>query len=103
VQAARALPGNPLPAYPEAAREDGLHGQVQLQVALDAQGRVTAVHWLRRSGVLLLDLAARDAVQAWRFEPARRGGEAVAGSLALSIRFQLDAPVSASTLASTAP
>jgi len=42
-------------------------------------------------------------VQAWRFEPARRGGEAVASSLALSIRFQLDAPVSASTLASTAP
>lgn len=92
--AARALPGNPLPAYPEAAREDGLQGTVHLQVQLDASGRVLSVQWLHRSGVMLLDLAARDAVRHWRFEPARLDGEAVAAALTLSIRFQLEQPVS---------
>ena len=104
--AARALAGNALPAYPEAAREDALQGSVQLWVQIDATGRVTAVQWLHRSGVLLLDLAARDAVRGWRFEPARQGGQAVAGTLALAIRFQLDAPagpVSVDTLAARTP
>ena len=98
--AARALPGNALPAYPEAAREDGLQGRVQLQLSLDAQGRVVDVQWLQRSGIALLDLAARDAVRRWRYEPARRGGEAVASTVSVAIRFQLDAPVSAAVVAS---
>ena len=87
------------PAYPEAAREDGLHGRVQLQLQIDAQGTVTAVQWLQRSGIALLDLAARDAVRAWRFEPARRGGQDVPSSHTVTIRFQLDAPPSATLLA----
>lgn len=91
--AARAVPGNTLPAYPEAAREDGLQGIVHLQVQLDARGRVLAVQWLHRSGVMLLDLAAREAVRGWRFEPARIDGEAVATALTVSIRFQLEQPV----------
>jgi len=97
--APRALADNTMPTYPEAAREDALQGSVQLKVEIDTTGRVTAVHWLRRSGVTLLDIAARDAVRAWRFEPARLGADAVPGNLSLTIRFQLDAPVSASALA----
>jgi periplasmic protein TonB len=91
--AARALPGNPLPAYPEAAREDGQQGTVHLEVQLDAHGQVLAVHWRQRSGVLLLDQAARDAVRAWRFEPARRAGEAVPAALRVAIHFRLAEPV----------
>lgn len=97
--AARVLPGQALPVYPEAAREDGLQGTVHLQVQLDRGGQVLTVDWLRRSGVMLLDLAARDAVRDWRFEPARQGGEPVASALALSIRFQLTQPVSVTRLA----
>lgn len=99
---ARVLPGQALPVYPEAAREDGLQGTVHLQVQLDRVGHVLAVDWLRRSGVMLLDLAARDAVRDWRFEPARQGGEPVASALALSIRFQLTQPVSVTSLAAAA-
>ena len=95
--AAQALPGNPLPAYPEAAREDGLHGLVQVQVQLDAAGQVLAVHWLRRSGVPVLDQAARDTVRHWRFLPARQGGASVASSLNLSFRFQLEQSVAVAT------
>lgn len=100
--AARVLPGQALPVYPEAAREDGLQGTVHLQVHLDRGGQVLTVDWLRRSGVMLLDLAARDAVRDWRFEPARQGGEPVASALALSIRFQLTQPVSVTSLAAAA-
>ncbi|MBQ0932978.1 energy transducer TonB [Ideonella alba] len=97
---ARPLPGNALPAYPEAAREDGLQGRVRLQLQIDAQGRVESVQWLQRSGIALLDLAARDAARGWRYEPARVGGEAVASSVSVAIRFQLDQPVSSTLLAS---
>lgn len=90
---ARALAGNPLPAYPEAAREDGLEGKVRLVVDVDAQGRVTDVRWAQRSGVMLLDVAARDAVRQWRFEPARHDGQAVPATVAVTLQFRLDAPV----------
>jgi protein TonB len=98
-RAARALAGNRPPAYPEAAREDGLQGRVQLQLQIDAQGTVTAVQWLQRSGIALLDLAARDAVRAWRFEPARRGGQDVPSSHTVTIRFELNAPPSTTLMA----
>ncbi|MBQ0959345.1 TonB family protein [Ideonella sp. 4Y11] len=97
---ARPLPGNTLPAYPEAAREDGLQGRVRLQLHIDAEGRVESVQWLQRSGIALLDLAARDAARAWRYEPARVGAEAVPSTLTVAIRFQLDQPVGATLLAS---
>lgn len=90
---AQVLAGNPLPAYPAAAHEDGLEGLVALQVQVDAHGLVRAVHWLQRSGVPVLDMAARDAVRHWRFQPALRAGEPVAGTVTLSLRFRLDAPV----------
>lgn len=91
--AARALPGNALPPYPEAAREDGLEGLVRLAVEVDAQGRVSAVRWDARSGVMLLDIAARDAVRLWRFEPACQDGQAVASTVRVALQFRLDAPV----------
>jgi protein TonB len=87
------LPGNALPPYPEAAREDGLEGLVRLAVEVDAQGRVSAVRWDARSGVMLLDIAARDAVRLWRFEPARQDGQAVASTVRVALQFRLDAPV----------
>lgn len=97
--AARMLPGNPLPVYPEAAREDGLQGTVYLEVQLDARGQVLDVHWRQRSGVLLLDQAARDAVRQWRFEPARRAGEAVPAALRVAIHFRLAEPVAVASWA----
>lgn len=97
---ARPLAGNALPEYPEAAREDGLQGRVRLLLTIDTQGRVEAVQWLQRSGIALLDLAARDAARTWRYEPARLGTEAVASTITVAIRFQLDQPVSGTWLAS---
>ncbi len=86
----RGLPNNRLPSYPPAAREDGLEGTVGLMVEVDERGHVLAVRWARRTGHMLLDQAARDAVQSWRFTPALRDGQAVPGVLTVAIHFRLD-------------
>lgn len=84
------LPDNRLPSYPPTAREDGLEGTVGLTVELDERGHVLAVRWARRTGHMVLDQAARDAVKSWRFTPALRDGHAVPGVVTVAIHFRLD-------------
>ncbi|MCD2340766.1 energy transducer TonB [Ideonella azotifigens] len=93
-RAPQPLPGNPLPVYPEAAREDGLEGRVAMWVEVQADGLVGEVRWAQTSGTRLLDQAARDAVRRWRFAPALQAGEPVAGRLLLTLQFRLQGPVS---------
>lgn len=69
---------------------------------VDEQGRVRSVQWLRRSGVAVLDVAARDAVRAWRYQPALRGAEPVSASVTVTLHFRLDGPVQQTTLAEVA-
>jgi protein TonB len=88
-QPPRPLSGNVLPRYPEAAREDALEGTVRLRVEVAPDGHVQAVQWAVRSGVMLLDVAARDAVRQWHFQPALHEGEPVAGSLTVTLQFRL--------------
>jgi protein TonB len=88
-QPARPAPGNALPRYPEAAREDGLEGTVRLLVDIASDGTVKAVRWAIRSGVPLLDQAARDAGRLWRFLPAWHDGVAVAAVVPVTLQFRL--------------
>lgn len=81
--------GNPMPTYPERARERGIEGRVVLAVRVGADGRALAVKIDRSSGAAELDRAAADAVRRWRFEPARQGGLAVEGTVSVPIRFRL--------------
>lgn len=82
-------PGNPAPDYPWISRWRAEQGRVVLVVAVDAEGRATGVRVKRSSGHRRLDEAARDAVGAWRFVPARRGGKPVAGHIEVPIVFRL--------------
>jgi protein TonB len=54
-----------------------------------ADGRVGEVMIERSAGHPDLDRAAADAVRRWRFEPARRGTEAVPMWLELPVEFRL--------------
>ncbi|NGZ06955.1 MAG: energy transducer TonB [Magnetococcales bacterium] len=86
-----AYASNPKPVYPPAARRMGYQGTVLLVVAVLASGAVERVELRQGSGFDSLDRAALEAVAGWRFVPARRGGQAVAATVTVPIRFQLQA------------
>jgi len=88
-QTAVPKPGNPDPPYPSIARRHGWEGVVELELVIDANGRVRAASVVRSSGFDVLDEAACDAGLDWRFEPARTGGNAVESRLRTRVRFVL--------------
>ena len=79
------------PGYPEAERKAGVEGTVILEVEVTKDGAV---------GVAKIDRAVQEhpafsdsalaAVHAWRFKPGRRGGEAVACTVKIPVRYALD-------------
>jgi protein TonB len=77
------------PAYPASARRLGAQGTTLLSVFVTADGRVGDVQVRQSAGHGDLDQAAVEAVRRWRFEPARRGTEAVAVWVTLPVEFRL--------------
>jgi periplasmic protein TonB len=77
------------PSYPHNARRLGIQGTTLLSVFVAADGRVADVVVKQSAGHPDLDHAAADAVKRWRFEPARRGSEAVAMWVLLPVEFRL--------------
>ncbi|MBF0097709.1 MAG: energy transducer TonB [Magnetococcales bacterium] len=80
---------NPKPLYPSFARRQGRQGTVFLLVVVTETGQPEAVRIKQSSGSELLDQAAVQAVQQWRFVPAYRQGKAVRETVEIPIRFQL--------------
>lgn len=78
---------SPPPRYPPAALRNGDSGTVVLRVQVGADGVPTRVEVAETSRVRLLDRAAVEAVGRWRFRPAQRNGQAVAGEVRLPISF----------------
>ena len=78
------------PAYPEVARRMGIEGTTSLKVRVREDGTVGEVIVAQPAGHAALDQAAVNAVQRWRFEPARRGGHPVAVWVSLAVRFRLE-------------
>ena len=77
------------PRYPESARRQGVEGIATLRFIVLATGRVGQIAVARSAGHVDLDRAAVEAVRTWRFDPARRGKEAVAVWVTLPVRFEL--------------
>lgn len=85
------LPGQkPPPEYPRAALRNRESGTVLVRVAVDAAGMPSDVTLEKNSGSRDLDRAALEAVRKWRFQPAQRDGQAVAGSLVIPIEFKTE-------------
>jgi TonB family protein len=59
------------PAYPDTARERGLEGSPVVEILISETGEVTDAAVVQSAGNLL-DLALLQAVESWRFEPARQ-------------------------------
>jgi len=75
------------PAYPRASLRRGESGEVVVAARVDTSGRPQDVTVARSSGHPALDRAAVRAVQRWRFEPARRGGQPVEGQVQVPVEF----------------
>ncbi|MXR35919.1 TonB family protein [Neisseriaceae bacterium B2N2-7] len=80
---------NPKPAYPPLSLELGEQGTAEFRVEVSASGEALSVELAKSSGYPRLDRAAREAVQRWRFLPARRGTQAVAHSFVVPVNFSL--------------
>jgi TonB family protein len=75
------------PEYPQQAIFDGITGTIRLAASVDEAGRVTEVKALRSLPVF--DIPCIEAMQAWRFSPALRGGRAVAFTVEVPFSFQI--------------
>jgi len=81
---------NEPPRYPEEARRRGQEGTVVVLAEVGADGLVVAVSLQTPSPHPELNREALRAVRRWRFEPARRGGVAVAVATPVVVVFRLE-------------
>jgi periplasmic protein TonB len=80
---------NPAPVYPRKSRYLGEEGRVLLKVRVSESGDAMEVSLHRSSGFKRLDRAALDAVQQWKFIPARQGRKQVMAWVVVPLEFSL--------------
>lgn len=79
-----------IPPYPPVARRLTHEGTVLLQISVSAQGDITDVQVAQSSGFSELDQTAEEWVKShWRYHPAIKGGQPVAGTVQASVKFNL--------------
>ena len=76
----------------DAARRRGIEGEVLVRVAVGLDGGAKRVEVVRSSGSPLLDQAAVEGLERWRFEPARAAGQPVAATVEIPVTFRLTDP-----------
>ena len=80
---------SPAPHYPSRAMRRRESGMVRVQVDVGVDGVPINVTVAASSQSRDLDRAALDAVRRWRFRPAQRDGQPVAGTVVVPIEFKL--------------
>jgi len=81
---------NPKPTYPPLAVSRGWEGKVLLRVNVSADGLSLSVAVHQSSGHESLDDAAVEAVEKWKFIPAKKGDKAVPCTVIVPINFTLN-------------
>jgi TonB family protein len=88
------------PEYPQAAREAGAKGIVELVATIGTDGRVKAVKVVH--GPPMLQEAASDAVMQWRYRPTMLDGAPVEAQTQVFVNFLGEPPAPAQPLAAPA-
>lgn len=78
------------PPYPESKLLNEEEAALQLRLTIDDHGRVVAVDPIGRADPVFLGAARRHLLAHWRYKPAMQDGRAVATSIVITLRFQLD-------------
>jgi protein TonB len=81
---------NPKPIYPPSSRRMGETGRVLLRVRVGEDGQPLEVTLKKSSGSPRLDQSAEDAVNHWKFVPARSGDTPVVSWVVVPLDFSLD-------------
>jgi periplasmic protein TonB len=76
----------PPPKYPDALRREGVSGMVAVVVTIDEKGGVTAAT-VSKSSHTDFEAPAVEAIKAWKFKPAKVGGNAVKVRVTVPLRF----------------
>ncbi len=79
---------DPDPDYSDAARKAKHQGTVVLWVIIGTDGRPREIN-VRRSLGMGLDEKAVEAVRRWKFDPAKKDGQAVAVQISIEVNFRL--------------
>ncbi len=79
------------PPYPRAKLASGEEAVLRLNLTIDERGRVVAVEPIGRADRVFLDAARRHLLAHWRYKPASGGGRAIGSTIAVTLRFQLEA------------
>jgi len=90
VEAPRFLSPPAAPHYPRLAKRKGIEGTVTYEIWLDEQGRQIKLTLKDSSGTPLLDRAALQAIEKWKFSPHKINGQAIAQRVLIPIKFKLD-------------
>ena len=80
---------SPDPKYPEAARRANREAVVLVEFTVDVNGKPIDIKVTEPKG-FGFDEAAIEAIERWRFTPAKKGGESVPMRVRQPIRFNLD-------------
>lgn len=79
------------PPYPRSKLASGEEAVLRLNLTIDERGRVIAVEPIGRADRVFLDAARRHMLAHWRYKPATVDGEAIGSTVAVTLRFQLEA------------
>ena len=77
----------PYPASKLASEEEAV---LMLRLTIDERGRVTAVDPVGPADRAFLESARRYLIAHWRYQPASEGDRAIASSVVIKLRFELD-------------
>jgi protein TonB len=78
------------PPYPESKRRLEQETVLRLRLGIGADGRVTSVEPVGAADAEFLAAARTHLLRVWRYAPAREGERAVATSMVVTLRFELE-------------
>lgn len=78
------------PPYPESKRRAEEQASLRLRLSIDARGRVTGVEPVGTADPEFLAAARSHLLRYWRYKPATEDGRAVATTMVVTLRFQLE-------------
>ena len=77
------------PPYPLDKQRLEEEAALRLALVIDAAGRVTSVTPVGAADATFLAAASRHILRHWRYAPATAGGDAVASTIVITLRFEL--------------